>query len=99
MESGQLKTWQLDLRIVRLLVANFDAIADLDLLFIFAEQPAFDNHAFVQDHINIINRRLVFESRIARHADQSEGVHSLPSRRESEAGAEGTERCLVSELL
>ena len=43
--------------------------------FAVAHQPAFHDHAFVQNHVDIINRRLFFERRIARHAHQREGVY------------------------
>src|SRR6266576_4935432 len=60
---------------MRLLEDCFDAVAHFYFFFRISHQPAFDDHAFVQNNVDVINRRLVFESRVARHANQRESVH------------------------
>src|SRR6059036_72692 len=71
----QLKARQLDLRIIRLLEHNLDAVAHFHFFFRLSHQAALDDHAFIEDYIDVVNRRLVFECRIARHADEREGVN------------------------
>src|SRR6266576_277173 len=60
---------------MRLLEDCFDAVAHFYFFFRISHQPAFDDHPFVQNNVDVINRRLVFESRVARHAHQSKCVN------------------------
>src|SRR3990170_1946641 len=71
----QFEARQLDLRIMSLLEKHLDPVAQFYSFLRVPHQPALHDHALVQDHVDVVNRHLFFKRRIARHADQSEGVN------------------------
>src|SRR5688572_13326802 len=73
--AGELEHRQLDRGVMRLLKRGLYTVAELDGLDSFSNEPALHNHPFIQDDIDIANRHLFFECRIARHAHPGEAVH------------------------
>ena len=73
--SRQLKARQLDPWVVRLLKRDLYFVTHLDVFYSLADQAAFHDHAFVQDHVDVADGHIFLESRIARYAHPGEGMN------------------------
>src|SRR5262244_356209 len=73
--AGQFKDRELDSRVVGLLKRHLHLVAELDIVDSLSHQTAFHDHAFIQDDIDVADRHIFFERRIARHAHPGEGVN------------------------
>src|SRR5262245_48628874 len=71
----QLEHRQFDSRIVSLSKRDLHFVAEFDVFDSFPYQPAFHDHAFIQNDIDVANRHILFESRVARHAHPGEGMN------------------------
>ena len=73
--AREFKDRQLYTRVVGLLKCDLHFVSQLDVVDSLSYQTAFHDHAFIQNDIDIADRHIFFERRIARHAHPRKGVN------------------------
>src|SRR5262249_471871 len=71
----QLEHRQFDSRIVSLSKRDLHFVGEFDVFDSFPHQAAFHDHAFIQNDIDVADRHILFESRVARYAHPREGMN------------------------